>query len=84
MEFQIDRDIPPPHVAMHQSAPAPASSKTRGLIAWLRGLEIGESILVPEKTAREVSGHIRAARRGTPKWFTSKTTAAGARVWRVE
>ena len=54
------------------------------LIAMLRGLRVGESGVIPGKTAAKLSNYTRAARLGTQKWFQCKTLTSGARVWRLE
>ncbi len=75
----IDRDIPPPGT---RTAPEP--SPRRQAIDTLKSLQIGESVFVPGKRARDLSSWLMAAKAGTEKYFQSKTMTTGARVWRLE
>lgn len=62
----------------------PVQSRAEGLIATLRRIGRSQAVLVPGWQAEDVRGHMRAARRGTEKWFVSKTTMAGAWIVREQ
>jgi hypothetical protein len=71
-------------IVIERGIPAPNRVGPNSLIAILRNLRVGESVLVPGKTAKQMSSYIRPAKRGTCKFFESKTMTTGARVWRLE
>ncbi len=55
-----------------------------GLIATLRDIACGQEVLVVGRKTPAVGGHIAAARRGSTRWYSSRTIAAGALIVRTE
>ncbi len=53
------------------------------LLQTLRTMPVGGSLLVQDKTIKRAGDFCRAARRGTGKHFTCRTTTAGVKVWRL-
>jgi hypothetical protein len=74
MTFTVESDIPPPK----------STSKTSDLVVALRSMEIGQSVLVPGKTVRDIKSHLAVAKRRTDKFFQSRTLTTGVRIWRLE
>lgn len=58
-------------------------SKT-GLIATLRRIGVGHEVLVKGWTTKKTNGHLLAARRGSARWYESKTITAGVLIRRCE
>lgn len=59
-------------------------TRAQGLIATLRRIEVGDTILIADWTAQQARCHMRSARLGTSKWFEARTLTAGAEILRVE
>jgi hypothetical protein len=57
-------------------------SREEGLIETLRGIAVGQVVMVPGWVAHQVNGHIAAAKRGTDKMFSSRTLTTGVRIVR--
>lgn len=66
--FKIDTGIPVP--GNHHAPMAMA----------IDSLEIGESLLVPNKTASQVHGNFS---RFAPRKFKARTLTKGVRIWRI-
>lgn len=47
----------------------------------IESLQVGESFIVPDRTASQVHGNFA---RFKPKRFRAQTLTSGARIWRVE
>jgi hypothetical protein len=62
----------------------PGLPRWDGLVSTLREVELGQEVIAEGLKAREVSWHMRAARRGTEKWFEARTIADGALIRRFE
>jgi hypothetical protein len=69
---------------IESNIPRPVRSERQALIAALRSMEIGQSVLVAGKTIKQVSSDTRSARLGTGKYFLCRTMTNGVRIWRIE
>ena len=58
-----------------------AGRRRTPLAQAIDSLEVGESFLVPGKTASQVHGNFC---RFKPKKFRAQTMTTGARIWRIE
>ena len=71
-------------LVIERGIPAPSRTGPNSITAILRKLRVGESVLVPGKTAKRMHDYTGPAKRGTDKHFECKTMTTGVRVWRVE
>lgn len=71
MEYKIEKGIPFPKHANRQ----------RGLTATIRKMEIGDSILVPNKTQGSVWSVLSSMK---PKKFTTRKDGTSTRIWRIK
>jgi hypothetical protein len=69
---------------IESNIPRPVRSERQELIAALRSMEIGQSVLVAGKSIKQVSSDTRSARLGTGKHFECRTMTNGVRIWRIE
>jgi uncharacterized protein (DUF2249 family) len=70
--FTVENDIPAP------------KSERQELIATLRKLTVGQSVLVTDKPIRYASHCAQEAKGGTEKYFECRAVTTGVRVWRLE
>ena len=50
----------------------------------IAALRVGQTYTVPGLTARDVRAYIARAKRGSGKWFESRTLTTGACIRRIE
>jgi hypothetical protein len=62
----------------------PGLPRWDGLVATLREVELGQEVIAEGLKAQDVSWHLRAARRGSNRWYESRTVAGGALIRRCE
>lgn len=75
MNFVVEDGVPMPRSSYREPAP---------LVAALRKLQIGQSIFVPGRTAKNVCHSLESAKRKTDMYFSSRTMSNGVRIWRLE
>lgn len=71
-------------LVIESGIPAPSQVGFRAIVAALRQLQVGQSVLVPGIKARQASNYTRPAKRGTTKFFECKSMTTGTRIWRLE
>lgn len=64
---------------IEKNVPMPQNARS-GLLATLRLMEVGDSIMVFNKISSQVSNNLSTLR---PKKFVVRTQDGGVRVWRV-
>lgn len=76
-EFKIEDGVPLPGFGR--------GSKERGLAHALRQMQIGQSILVPDRDQRHVSSQACATAKFATdgRRYTTRVVDGGVRVWRV-
>ncbi len=76
--LEIEKDIPIP-----DTTPMRSTKNPRFVYQWAK-MKIGDSFLVPNKTARAFAPMLTKARRDhAPKMFIAADVTGGVRVWRV-
>jgi hypothetical protein len=55
-----------------------------GLLATLRGIEVGQKVLAVGLRTADVHNHMRAARRGSARWYEARTVTTGVEIRRTE
>ena len=64
--------------AVEKGIPLPTPRNNIGTMDLLRAMEVGDSVLFPNKCTRAVLGRLPG------KKFTTRSVEGGLRVWRVE
>lgn len=72
--YIIEDGVPIPKKGVRQSG--------NGIVAWLRRLEVGQSMVVPLKQS-SMTGSVHHLRKEGRKFTTRKVDAKSCRVWRV-
>lgn len=67
-------------VKIDKNIPVPQSGRE---YPW-KQLEVGDSFLVPDTTAKKFGGTVWQARKRTGYKFVTRAVEGGVRVWRVE
>ena len=84
VNWQWDRGADRVKVRVDKSIPFPASAPRRSKWPWAR-MEVGDSFLIPGKTAVQCGGVVGLRnKRPGGKRFGTRTVAEGCRVWRLE
>lgn len=77
MNLQIEKGIPVPMKGAR-------TADGGGLLAVLRGMEVGDSVFIAGKKIQWGSAYVNKAQRGNEKEFTSRTLEGGFRIWRLK
>jgi hypothetical protein len=71
-------------LAIESNIPPSLGRPTGEIVSTLRSLEIGQSVFLEGKTARQAGRYAQAAKGGAGKYFQCRTLTTGARIWRLE
>jgi hypothetical protein len=74
MEFQIEKGVPLPPLAVVSGRPTK--------YPWTE-MAVGDSFFVPGQSSVKFSGNITSAKKMTGFKFTTRTVDGGVRVWRT-
>jgi len=72
--MKIDKNVPMPK----------GSKELHPISAALRSMEVGDSVLIADKTRTQVQDYVRKARWTTGHRFAIRQAENGIRVWRIE